>query len=417
MRDIGSIVDHRYVLRREVGRGGVCVVYEAEHVHTGRAVAVKLLSPEMAASEEARERIMGEARALGAVRHPCVVEVLDAGITGDSEPFLVLEMLRGRSLEGLLVARQRLTVADTVFVTRYVANALAAVHATGTIHRDVKPGNIFIVRDRGSRVRVKLVDFGLVRTAQPDARAPRLTGSQSLVGTAEYMAFEQLMLRDDVGPRADVYALGVTIFECLTGTVPFQGTFQEVLVQLATREPPLLSQFRDDIPEVLAETVAKATARDPAARFATALELAEALQRCIPERGFTNLLDHVAVPIPAPVRSGSPPPLPSGHRERATRAPYQTSIRMTVDDGTVLEARSEDISEGGIFVLAPQSVVRGARVNVRFALPVTGALASFPAQVRWVVDRGPHKVALGLAFLAIDDGSHRLIREYVAALV
>jgi serine/threonine-protein kinase len=417
VRDIGSIIDGRYVLRREVGRGGVCVVYEAEHMHTGRSVAVKLLLPEFAASDEARERILGEARALGSVRHPCIVDVLDAGVSSEREPFLVMEMLRGRSLEGLLVARRRLSVADTVFVTRYVANALAAVHATGAIHRDVKPGNVFVVRSPSQTVRVKLVDFGLVRDTKPHSQGSRLTAAQSLVGTAEYMAFEQLMLREDVGPRADIYALGVTIFECLTGQVPFVGSFQEVLVQLATKPPPRVSDFRDDVPQALLDVVARAMSREPSERFTSATEMAEALGRCIPERGFTNLLDHVAIPVPAPPKTGAPPPLPSGHRERAARAPYQTTVTLTLEGGAPMEGRSEDVSEGGIFVIAAASVEKGARVHVRFALPVTGNIVTLPAQVRWVVERAPHKVALGLAFLAIDDGSHRLIREYVSAVL
>ena len=417
MRDIGSIIDGRYVLRREVGRGGVCAVYEAEHTHTGRMVAVKMLLPEMAANEEARERVLGEARALGGVRHPCIVDVLDAGITEDNEPFLVMEMLRGRSLEGLLVARQRLSVADTVFVTRYVANGLAAVHGSGSIHRDVKPGNIFVVRSPSMTVRVKVVDFGLVRPAKPAPQAPRLTGAQSLVGTPEYMSFEQLMLREDVGPRADIYALGVTVFECLTGQVPFPGSFQEVLVQLATRPTPRVRDVRDDVPQVLCDITAKAMSREPADRFATATEMAEALARCTPDRGFTNLLDHVAVPVPAPIKTGAPPPLPSGHRERAARAPYQTTVRLKDENGQGFEGRSEDISEGGIFVITATPVEKGSRIDVRFALPVTGSIVSFPAQVRWIVERAPNKVALGLAFLAIDDGSHRLIREYVTAVL
>ena len=417
MRDSGSIIDGRYILRREVGRGGVCVVYEAEHIHTGRIVAVKVLLPDLAVNDEARGRVLGEARALGGVRHPCVVEVLDAGVTEQDEPYLVMEMLRGRSLEGLLLARRRLSVADTVFVTRYVANGLAAVHASGSIHRDVKPGNIFVVRSPSANVRVKLVDFGLVRSAKPATHTPRLTAAQSLVGTAEYMAFEQLMLRDDVGPRADIYALGVTIYECLTGTVPFPGSFQEVLVQLATRPTPRIRDVRDDVPAALCDIAAKAMSREPAERFGSATELAEALARCTPDRGFTNLLDHVAVPVPAPPKTGAPPPLPSGHRERAVRAPYQTTVRLKDDRGETFEGRSEDISEGGIFVIAAAPVEKGSRIDVRFALPVTGTVASFPAQVRWVVERAPNKVALGLAFLAIDDGSHRLIREYVTAVL
>ncbi len=417
MSEIGTIIDGRYILRREVGRGGVSAVYEAEHLLTGRTVAVKLLLPEMAASDEARERVLSEARALGGVRHPCIVDVLDAGTTSDGQPFLVMEMLRGRSLEGLLVARRRLSVADTVFVTRYVANGLAAVHASKSIHRDVKPGNIFVVRNSSANIQVKLVDFGLVRSAIPAPQGPRLTGAQSLVGTAEYMAFEQLMLRDDVGPRVDIYALGVTIFECLTGRVPFEGSFQEVLVQLATSPTPRVRHEREDVPEALCDIAFKAMSREPGQRFSDATQMADALAKCIPDRGFTNLLDYVAVPVPAPPKTGAPPPLPSGQRERTERAPYLTTVRLKTDAGLTFDGRSEDISEGGIFVIASCPIEKGARLDVRFALPVSGAIVTLPSQVRWVVERAHNKVALGLSFLAIDDGSHRLIREYVTAVL
>jgi uncharacterized protein (TIGR02266 family) len=174
---------------------------------------------------------------------------------------------------------------------------------------------------------------------------------------------------------------------------------------------------RDDVPAALCDIAAKAMSREPTERFGSASELAEALARCTPDRGFTNLLDHVAVPVPAPPKTGAPPPLPSGHRERAVRAPYQTTVRLKDERGETFEGRSEDISEGGIFVIAAAPVEKGSRIDVRFALPVTGTVASFPAQVRWVVERAPNKVALGLAFLAIDDGSHRLIREYVTAVL
>jgi serine/threonine-protein kinase len=176
-------------------------------------------------------------------------------------------MLRGRSLEGLLLARRRLSVADTIFVTRYVANGLAAVHASGSIHRDVKPGNIFVVRSPSANVRVKLVDFGLVRSAKPATHTPRLTAAQSLVGTAEYMAFEQLMLRDDVDPRADIYALGVLLYERLTGHTP-RGSF----------DPP--AALRPELPAPLSEAVMKALRPQPA---------------------------------PPPARHGRPPPRPPLH--------------------------------------------------------------------------------------------------------
>ncbi|HEX4512505.1 MAG TPA: serine/threonine-protein kinase, partial [Polyangiaceae bacterium] len=212
---VGTMVDKRYVLKREIGRGGICAVYAAEHRYTRRMYALKALLPEYRKHQEARARLLAEARMLGAVHHVNVVEVIDAGLD-DGAPFVVMERLRAKSLEALLLARGKLTVSDTLVIARLGAAGLAATHRASVIHRDIKPGNLLVVRtDTGKTL--KLIDFGVAtpweRDAPPDDGPP-----SAVVGTPYYMAPEHLG-GQRVTPAADVYSFGATVFECLTGQV------------------------------------------------------------------------------------------------------------------------------------------------------------------------------------------------------
>src|SRR6185503_3040405 len=186
-RLVGALVDERYVIKREIGRGGICAVYAAEHRYTRRTYALKALLPEYKKHQEARARLLAEARMLGAVVHPNVVEVVDAGMD-DGSPFVVMERLRAKSVEAILLARGKLTVHDALVVGRLAAAALAATHRARVIHRDIKPGNLLVVRTETGKS-VKLIDFG-VATGWEE-RAPDDDGPPSaVVGTPHYMAPE-----------------------------------------------------------------------------------------------------------------------------------------------------------------------------------------------------------------------------------
>ncbi|HEY1957828.1 MAG TPA: serine/threonine-protein kinase, partial [Polyangiaceae bacterium] len=188
-RLVGTLVDERYLLKREIGRGGICAVYAAEHRYTRRTYALKALLPEYRKHQEARARLLAEARMLGAVAHPNVVEVVDAGMD-DGAPFVVMERLRAKSVEAILLARGKLTVHDALVIARFAVAGLAATHRARVIHRDIKPGNLLVVRtDTGKSV--KLIDFG-VATGWEE-RAPDDDGPPSaVVGTPYYMAPEHL---------------------------------------------------------------------------------------------------------------------------------------------------------------------------------------------------------------------------------
>ena len=433
--DIGTTVDRRYLLKREIARGGAGAVFEAEHVYTKRSVALKLLLPEQRAAAEPRARLLREALALTAARHPGVVAALDAGETEDGTPYLVLELLEGRSLEGILAVRRRIGAAEAAWVGAAVCEALAAAHRRGIIHRDIKPSNVFVARDDQGREVVKVFDFGVARVP---SEKKKLTQDGALLGTPEYMAPEQLLAREIDG-RTDLYAVGVTLYECLAGVVPFEGNFGEVLLKSSTEPVPPLRQKVPDLSPEFAAVVERALAREPDARFSDALAFAQALRKAAPTLPPGSLLGIRQGPPPIPVRPTAaaaaaaaageaasrvsapgvprplpvPPPLPATRR-RFPRAPYVTPVRIYHGE-TVLDGRSEDVSVGGLLVLAPQAFEQAELVKVRFALPMTGRVIEIAATARWVKAAGV-RGAVGLQFSALPADAHEVIERYVTMM-
>ena len=206
--------------------------------------------PEQRAAPEPRARLLREALALSAARHPGVVSALDAGETDDGTPYLVLELLEGRSLEGILAVRRRIGAAEVAWLGMALCEALGSAHRRGIIHRDMKPSNVFVARDEQGREVVKLFDFGVAR--MPAETNNKLTQEGALLGTPEYMAPEQLLARE-VDGRTDLYALGITLYECLAGVVPFEGNFGEVLLKVSTQP---LTPLRKKVAEVSPEFAA-----------------------------------------------------------------------------------------------------------------------------------------------------------------
>ncbi|HEX3777110.1 MAG TPA: serine/threonine-protein kinase [Polyangiaceae bacterium] len=443
---MGSVVDRRYRLKREIARGGAGAVFEAEHLYTTRSVAIKLLIEEQADTSESRTRLLLEARALSVARHPGIVQGLDAGETEDGTPYLAMELLEGRTLEGILAVRRRVGVADTINVGMQLCDALGAAHAHEIFHRDIKPSNIFISRNDAGREVAKIFDFGIAHLYDQDRK---ITQKGAVLGTPEYMAPEQLLATDQVDARCDVYALGITLYEALAGVVPFEGSFGEVLLKVSTEPLPSLCKRCPEVPPDLEKAIAKALARDPADRYPSVRAFAEALSQ-ITCGEITSLLGiRVPVPPPMPVSQRgavlpAPAPVPPrpasvgmpsiagaaaplalpaepaqaaqpATRRRFARAPYVTPARIFLPDGGTLDGRSEDISIGGLLVLAPQAFSQEEKVKVRFALPITGKLLEVPATARWVkMARGTG--AVGLEFAALAPDHQAVIENYVAAM-
>lgn len=405
--ELDHVVDRRYRVRREIARGAVGVVYEADHGYLGRPVAIKLLLPEQRRIEDTKIRLIYEAQALNAVRHPSIVDVLDAGIDENYGPFLVTELLSGRTLEGLLTARRKIGVEESRIIGIRLCDALAHAHSRGVIHRDIKPGNVFVARAENGREYLKLFDFGIARFERSGNR--KLTAQGTVMGTPEYMAPEQLHASDDINERADIYALGITLFECLTGTVPFEGNYADVLLKTATEPMPTAQSRNPEVPADLSRAIATALRYHPAERYPTMKAFAEALA---PKAGSAETPSLLSGPTS---RGSHTSPDGAAVKRKFPRAPYVTPVRVLRPDGTSIDGRSEDVSCGGLLAVMTTSVAASELVRVRFALPIVGKIAELEATTRWIrTARG--KDAVGLEFRAITAEAKDAIDRYVAAM-
>ena len=264
----------RYRLKRQLNRGGMGSVWEAEHVLLGSSVAVKLMNTEIAADPEAVSRFLREAQAAAALRSPHVVQILDYGIDGEV-PFIVMELLEGESLAARL-SRGPLPAQQAASLLTDVARALSKAHDAGIVHRDLKPENVFIIRNDDQEL-AKVLDFGIAKTtrsltdslaAEPGAESE----SGALLGTPNYMSPEQALGSKELDYRTDIWSFGVMAFECLTAHRPFKAdTVGKLLVAVCTEALPVPSSVAA-VPSGFDDWFAKACARSATDRFQSARE-------------------------------------------------------------------------------------------------------------------------------------------------
>jgi len=393
--EMTALVGGRYTVVREVARGGMCTVEAADHLHTGRRVALKRLAAEVDASLD--RRLLLEAWALEQCRGPHVVEVLDAGI--DGRAYVVLDLLEGKGLDALLTTRRRLPRDAALALFAQLCSALETVHAKGIVHRDIKPANLFVAH-HGRGERLQLLDFGVARVpSAPEVRALTQVGER--LGTLEYMAPEQV-LAEAADASSDLYAAAVVLFECLAGEVPYKGGPRELLQALATRTaPPRLSTLAPGLPTALDDVMQRALAHDKAARFESAAALAAAVRGAM-GGGATQTLSLLDAPRPTDAAYGR------GHE----RAPYVTPVRVLVD-GASFDGHAADISEGGLLVMLATPPPEGRPTEVRFCLPVSGRVVTTPAEVRWRKEARVQR-AVGLRFTDLTDEVRADIRRFVS---
>lgn len=322
---LGAVLDGKYRITRMIGKGGMGAVYHAQHLGTGRPVAVKVLLSALVRSSEALERFRREARAAGRLRHPNIVDVTDFGVARVGEQdvaYLVMEYLEGSTLRAVIDARGALPLEVVVDIVEQIGVAVGQAHAAGIVHRDLKPDNVWLVNDARGGFTVRVLDFGIARLAgeatvhdtaskevvssdtptlaltapadltlekpaddgsatavtpsdavDAEADTARLTTAGSLIGTPLYMSPEQC-LGHDVDPRTDVYSLGVIAYEALSGRRPFDGSFREVIDQHLHRQPPPLKA----VPSRVAAVVARAMAKSPDERHSSPQALAGSLR-------------------------------------------------------------------------------------------------------------------------------------------
>ena len=272
-----------YRILRKLGEGGMSNVFLTEDVRTARMVALKLLSPRLVADETYRLRLLREAHAVASLKHPNVAALYEADQFQD-QPYIAMEYVEGESVADLLVIGP-FPVSRAVRIAAEVASALAAAHAAGIVHRDIKPSNILIQPWGG----VKVMDFGLAKFEEiegdPDAddtgQLRNLTARGTILGTVNYMCPEQAN-GDEVDSRADIFSLGVLLYEMLSGRAPFLGSHTLAVIRsIREVDPPEIAWLRPDVPEAVAAIVQRAMQKRPEDRFQSAREMETALRESI----------------------------------------------------------------------------------------------------------------------------------------
>ena len=308
---VGQIVAGRYAITRKIGEGGMGAVYEAQHTLIGKRVAIKVLLDKYAQKESIIARLNQEARLASAIGHPHIVDITDLGKTEDGRTFVVMEYLEGESLAELIAREGPLAPERALRIAVQVADALAAAHAKGIIHRDVKPENIFLV-GRDGREFVKVVDFGISKHLRPDEETEevRLTQTGMVLGTPLYMSPEQARGEANLDHRIDIYALGVILYEMVTNEVPFRGAnYLGILSQVLTKEPTPPRELRPDlaISEACERVILKAMAKNREDRYQTMAELAGDLHRLLSgDQNVAAVTQGTALPHPSSL--GPAPP-------------------------------------------------------------------------------------------------------------
>jgi len=334
----------KYRLHEIVGRGGMGVVYRAEHVYIGREVAVKILHEGYGAREDSIKRFLREARAASLINHPNIVEVTDFGKATDGTVFFVMELLVGEPLDAILARERRLDLLRAITICNQLAAALGAAHSKNIIHRDLKPENVMLIPREGRRelVRripdesgghevseretkfdfVKILDFGVAKVHEPEAQK-RVTQAGVVFGTPEYMAPETARVGFS-DARSDIYALGVMFYEMLTGVVPFTGEAPvDVMIKQVNDRVPHMRDVAPDA-EITEETehmILKALAKDPEQRQQSMEEFHRDLQKCYGQLRFRRVVKTPAAP-PQPTEP------PATRAETPQRTPPAEAIPL-----------------------------------------------------------------------------------------
>src|SRR5579871_2403829 len=293
MIDIGHTIGN-YKITAKLGEGGMGVVYLAEHPVIGKKVAMKAIHPELSKNSDVVSRFITEAKAVNQIGHEHIVDIADFGNTSEGEFYFVMEYLQGESLSDRLKREKRIPLHQAMSIGAQIADALNASHQQGIIHRDLKPENIFLCSRGANREFVKVLDFGLAKLTQNDQKVTHKTRTGSVMGTPYYMSPEQCEGKTEIDYRADIYSLGVLIFEMLTGKVPFGGEgYGEIIVKHVTMPPPSVRTVVPELPEFMDPIMYRVLAKDRDQRFQTMSDLREALLD--PER-YASSAPEIGIP-------------------------------------------------------------------------------------------------------------------------
>jgi eukaryotic-like serine/threonine-protein kinase len=389
----GKLLAGKFRIIQLLGEGGMGAVYEIEHEITKHRRALKTLHAAMAAMPSIVERFLREASAAGRVGNPHITETFDAGVLETGEPYLVMELLRGEPLSAR-IARGRLLVHEVVDLIGQACVGVAAAHAAGIVHRDLKPDNLFIV-DADGHSFVKILDFGISKFDSAQTGGMALTKEGAAMGTPYYMSPEQIRGVANLDARADVYALGVILYECLSGKRPFESdvlTHLAILIHAGDCEP--IERLRQDLPPGFADLVRQAMASDREKRLQTAAELRTRLERYgqISFRTQT-LLSSMPPPSMAPARSvgmmatsgvgvsmQTPPPVERSKRGLLLALGVAGAVALAAGGLLALRGGSGPAGAGGTAAVAAASTAPGVSAEPAPAPPpATSPVATGPA--------------------------------------
>jgi serine/threonine-protein kinase len=312
---LGRVVDGRYRVLQKLGEGGMGAVYQVEHVHMGKYMAMKLLLREFSGNRDLVRRFRREAQAISRLTHPHTVQVFDFGRSADGAMYMVMEYLQGETLADIIARDGPLTPRRAARIVSQICQSLAEAHGLGIIHRDLKPENVMMVRSRDERDYVKVLDFGLAKLRDRPERDAGATSHGSLIGTPYYMSPEQIR-GGDVDARCDLYALGAMTYKMLTGEPPFRAPSPiAVLTRHLNDPPPPVGGARPELGGTPLEAVLlRAMAKDPDKRF----DSVDSFRRALDEA--TEALSSVPTPSTSMRASRHSVPLPSGPLEDAWAA-------------------------------------------------------------------------------------------------
>ncbi len=364
----GTLLDGKFQIQRCIGRGGMGAVYAVRHALTKHTRALKLLYPHVVHDRDTVERFLLEASAAGTIGSPHIIDTFDAGWLASGEPYLLMELLEGETLSARL-ERGALPIAEALTVVAQAARGAHAAHDKGIVHRDLKPDNIFITTDESGQPFTKLLDFGVSKFDGGLARS-RATQAGAFMGTPRYMSPEQFLDGKRVDRRADVYSLGVVLFECLTGTHPYPcDTLAQLARKIMVEEAPPPSSLRSDVPPAVDAVIERALQKEPDARYPDAKTMARELQAILADKVVTR-----------PQGSRWPSDLPPA---RLDIAPLRTVSRDEGDD-----PRDDDDAPQGspppphLAPPAPPATDEGAAALAEGGRPPAETLRSSPSSER-----------------------------------
>jgi len=357
---------------RLLGEGGFGEVYEAENPFLQRRAAVKVLHAGMGQDPELVRRFLNEARAASAIRHPNIIDVFDAGVTSDGEPYILMEFLEGDSLQKVILQQGKLDLATAQEIVRQAGSALSAAHLAGIVHRDLKPENLFLVPDAGARLGfcVKVLDFGIAKVRHREDRNSAVrTQAGLLMGSPAYMSPEQCRDSSEVDHRTDIYSLAIIVYEMLAGITPFSSrSATEMLVLQLSAEPTPLRQHVPDLPDHVDRAIARALSKDRELRYSSVDYFVGALLGTYPATtaqgnapsGVFDLGEQAERPLPGATlgRNHTPAPValgPLSSRFSLTPAPVLSSPSVTTLSRATGEASGRlSASDDELFAVRPR---------------------------------------------------------------